>query len=90
MDYCELELLKNKIKFLEDENILLKEHLKKYTAPSRSKSYYENHKEEIKQKVKDYKENTKYTPTQEQKREWAKRAYLKKKEKNKEEQNNNI
>lgn len=84
MDNCELELLKNKIKLLEEENNVLKEHLKKYTAPSRSKSYYENHKEEIKQKVKEYKENTKYKPTQEQKREWAKRAYLKKKEKNKE------
>ena len=90
MDNCELELLKNKIKLLEEENDVLKEHLKKYTAPARSKSYYENHKEEIKQKVKEYKENTKYTPTQEQKREWAKRAYLKKKEKNKETINNNI
>ena len=90
MDNCELELLKNKIKLLEEENDVLKEHLKKYTAPFRSKSYYENHKEEIKQKVKEYKENTKYTPTQEQKREWAKRAYLKKKEKNKETINNNI
>ena len=29
------------------ENALLKEKLKKYTAPARSKTYYENHKEEI-------------------------------------------
>ena len=28
-----------------------KEHLKKYTAPSRSKTYYENHKEEIIKRV---------------------------------------
>jgi 5-methylcytosine-specific restriction endonuclease McrA len=93
MDCCHLELeqLINKIKNLEEENNTLKEHLKKYTAPSRSKSYYENHKEEIKQKVKNYKENTNYTPTQDQKREWAKRAYQKKKEKLKEALlNNNI
>jgi hypothetical protein len=68
MENCEIELLKNKVKLLEEENFVLKEHLKKYTAPSSSKTYYENHKEEIKEKVKIYKENTKYTPTQEQKR----------------------
>ena len=38
-------LIKNKQ--LEDEITALKEKLKKYTAPSRSKTYYENHKEEI-------------------------------------------
>lgn len=32
----------------------LREHLKKYTAPTRSKKYYENHKEEIKEKQKEY------------------------------------
>ena len=34
----------------------LKEHLKKYTAPSRNKKYYENHRDEIIQKSKEYKE----------------------------------
>ena len=37
-----------------------KEHLKKYTSPIRSKKFYENHKEEIKVKVKEYKEKTNY------------------------------
>jgi len=79
----ENELLKQKIHTLEQEIEQLKEHLKKYTAPSRSKTYYENHKEEVIQKVKNYKETTqyKYTPTQEQKKKWARTAYLKKKEK---------
>ena len=36
----------------------LKEHLKKYTAPSRNKKYYENHRDEIIQKSKEYKEKT--------------------------------
>jgi len=34
MENCEIELLKNKVKLLEEENFVLKEHLKKYTAPS--------------------------------------------------------
>ena len=37
---------------LKQENTILKEHLKKYTAPSRSKTYYENHKEELLNKMK--------------------------------------
>ena len=58
----ENNLLKNEI-----EN--LKQHLKKYTSPSRNKTYY--------------KETTqyKYTPSTEQKKKWARTAYLKKKEK---------
>jgi hypothetical protein len=65
----------NKIKELEIENNELKEKLKKYTAPSRSKSYYENHKEEIKNKSKqdpNYKEKRK---------EYNKISYLRRKEK---------
>jgi len=79
----ENEILKHKILTLEQEIEQLKEHLKRYTAPSRSKTYYENHKEEVIQKVKNYKESTKYkyTPTPEQKKKWARTAYLKKKEK---------
>ena len=34
---------------------------KSYTAPPRSKTYYENHKEEIIKRVKEYKQNTNYT-----------------------------
>ena len=83
----EIETLLNKIKFLESENTELKEKLKKYTAPSRSKNYYENHKDEIKEKVKEYKERTNYTyiVSPEKKKEYAKTAYLKKKEKMKQE-----
>ena len=80
-----------KIKELTDENFKLKEelqttkeHLKKYTAPSNMKKYYESHKEEINKKVKDYKEKTNYVynPSQEQKKKWARTAYLNKKAKN--------
>ena len=49
-----------RILYLENELNQTKEHLKKYTAPSNMKKYYENHKEEIKQKVKEYKINTNY------------------------------
>ena len=50
----------DKIKELENEVNILKEKLKNYTAPKRSKKFYENHKEEIKQKNREYKEKTNY------------------------------
>jgi uncharacterized protein YcaQ len=83
----DIEHLLNRIQLLEIENSELKEKLKKYTAPSRSKSYYENHKDEIKEKVRDYKERTNYTyiVSPEKKKEYARTAYLKKKEKMKQE-----
>ena len=62
---------------LKQEINLLKEHLKKYTAPSRSKTYYENHKEELLDKMK------KYLPTPEKIKETNRKAYLKRKEKEK-------
>ena len=85
------ELL-NKLKKLEEENEALKNKLKSYTAPSRSKTYYENHKEDIKQKVKEYKEKTNYVyeVTPEKKKEYARRAYLNKKEKLKKEKEKSI
>ena len=56
------EELLNKLKITEEENkklqdelIKTKEHLKKYTAPSSRKIYYENNKETIKERVKKYK-----------------------------------
>ena len=82
------ELIK-KIENLKKENENLKnvlnetqEHLKKYTAPNK-KVYYENHKEEIKAKVKKYKEKTNYYAnlSLDKKKEYAKRAYLNKKSK---------
>ena len=80
----ENEMLKNKIKILETELIEVKEHLKKYTAPSCKKKYYENNKEIIKQKHKEYK------PTEDQKKQWARTAYMKKKEKLEKEKSQNI
>jgi hypothetical protein len=71
------------IKQLENENKELKEKLKNYTAPKRSKTFYENHKEDVLQKNKEYKEKTNYyiNLSPEKKKEYAKRAYLNKKEK---------
>ena len=84
----EMEELINQIKKLQEENNQLKlelqetkEHLKKYTTPSRNKKYYETHKEEILNKQKQY-----VVPS-EKKKEYARKAYLKKKEKVKNELN---
>ena len=64
MDYEELlnkyKLLEEENKQLKDEVVKTKEHLKKYTAPSNMKKYYESHKEEIKQRVREYKQKTNY------------------------------
>jgi hypothetical protein len=70
---CELERIKQDL-------VETKAHLKKYTAPVAKKLYYELNKESIKLKVKEYKETTNYTPTVEQKKTWARTAYLKRKE----------
>jgi hypothetical protein len=84
-----------KIKELEDELektkkelIETKEHLKKYTAPERSKTFYENHKVDILQKNKEYKEKTNYYAnlSSEKKKEYARKAYLNKKEKTKDDE----
>ena len=64
---------------LKNELNLTKEHLKKYTAPSCKKLYYEKNKEEIKQKTKEYRQI--HQPTEEQKKKWARTAYLNKKTK---------
>jgi hypothetical protein len=81
-----------RIKELEETNTKLevelqstKEHLKHYTSRVNSKEYYEKNKEVIKERVKKYQEKTNYKanykPTTEQKKKWARTAYLKKKEK---------
>ncbi|QKF94704.1 hypothetical protein QKU48_gp1246 [Fadolivirus algeromassiliense] len=75
----ENQKLKNENDELRKEIEELKEHLKKYTAPSRSKRFYENHKEEIIQKTKNYSKTHK--PSKEKMQEYNKRAYLKRKEK---------
>jgi len=71
-----LEEENNKLK---EELLQTKEHLKKYTAPSRSKRFYENHKEELLNNMK------KYAPTPEKIKETNRKAYLKRKEKLKKE-----
>ena len=48
----------NRIKELENENAILKEQLNKYLM--KNKVYYENNKEEHKQRVKVYREKTNY------------------------------
>ena len=70
----ENRLLKEELERIKNELAETKEHLKKYTAPSRSKTFYENHKEEILEKKKDPK-------LKEQRKEINKRAYQKRKEK---------
>jgi hypothetical protein len=79
MDISELvkenETLKQQIielnKRIEELNI----HLKKYTAPSRHKVYYTTHKNEILER------NKAYEVPPEKKKEYARTAYLNKKEK---------
>ena len=67
---------------LKEELQSIKEYLKNYTASSYSKEYYEKNKDTIKERNAIYKKNTnyKYDPTPEKKKEYARRAYLKKKE----------
>ncbi|QKF94183.1 hypothetical protein QKU48_gp0725 [Fadolivirus algeromassiliense] len=85
--YNELLEMYNKLK--KDYDNLLKEkedlelQLKKYTSPERKKKYYENHKEEIKQKVKEYNIKTGYKSqvSEEKRKEYNRRAYLKRKNK---------
>ena len=70
-----------RIKELEEENEKLKEHLKRYTAPSCKKAYYEKNKTQLLEKMKS-------NPAPPEKRkEYNKKSYLKRKEKIKENQN---
>jgi hypothetical protein len=71
--------LKEKLELVEKELGYVKQKFNTYQ--SNSKKYYENNKEKIIEKVKEYKQNYKYTPTEEQKKKWARTAYLNKKEK---------
>jgi hypothetical protein len=79
----ELQKTREELQKTRDELIQTKEHLKKYTAPIKNKIYYENNKDAHIQRVKEYKEKTNYVyvPSSEQKKEWARTAYLNKKEK---------
>lgn len=83
----EIENLKKENKTLKNSLIKTQEHLKKYTSPSNMKKYYDNHKEEIKEKVKKYREKTNYYTnlSSDKKKEYARKAYLNKKLKNEKE-----
>ena len=69
--------LLNKIKQLETELNETKQHLKKYTAPDRSKTYYENHKDEILVKIKNKQQQPDY---KEKRKEYNRISYLRKKQ----------
>ena len=71
-----IQILTQENEELKNTIIELNEKLKKYTAPARSKAYYEENKEEILKKQKEY------IVSSEKKKEYSRRAYLKKKEKN--------
>lgn len=70
----------------------LKLHLKKYTAPKRCATFYENHKDELKEKVKEYRNKTNYYKniSPEKLKEYRKRAYEKQKIKKNNLENNNL
>lgn len=76
-----IQLLQEENEKLKNDLYETKEHLKKYTAPAYKKIYYENNKEEIKQKVKEYKEKNNHIVSKDVISERNKKAYQKKKEK---------
>ena len=79
------ELLKEMIAknaILEQELQDMKDHLKKYTAPERSKIYYQTHKEEILLKKKEASIKHDHVISKERRKEINKRAYQKRKDKN--------
>ena len=83
MENISIEKLIEENKILKEKINELTEHLKKYTAPKRNKKFYENHKEEIIKKVMEYKEKNKDKKSDPEKiKEYNRRAYLKRKEKN--------
>lgn len=86
----ENQLLKEELEKIKHELVNTKEHLKKYTAPSNMKKYYQNHKEEIIKKVKEYKKKNNYNPVidSEKRKEYNKIAYQKRKEKKEKEMKN--
>lgn len=69
---------------LEEELQATKDHLKKYTAPARNKKHYEANKEVIKSRG--YKKSV---VSPEKRKEYARQAYLNKKEKMKKLKENN-
>ena len=79
------KLLEEELQKTKDELINTKAHLKKYTAPTSSKIYYEKHKELVKERVKKCREKTIYKSTPEQRKEYNKLSYLRRKKKHQKE-----
>lgn len=75
-----IQQLSEKNVSLELELQEIKEKLKKYTAPERNRNFYQNHKEEVLNKNKEY---YKEKVTSEKRKEYARTAYLNKKGKEK-------
>ena len=74
-----------------DEIKELKERLKKYTAPKRYKKFYENHKEDLLMKSKEYRKTHEIKkPDPEKIKEYNKKAYEKRKQKMLKKVDNNI
>ena len=86
--FKENQILKEEIEKLNKELTETREHLKKYTSPFDKKIYYENNKEQIKEKVKEYKEKNKVS--KDVIKERNKKAYQKRKEKLEKEKLENI
>ena len=84
----ELNQLKIEIENLKLKNKELEDKLKSYTNPTRNKKYYEKNSNIVKEKAKNYMEKIKET-NPEKLKIWRHNAYLKRKEKFKE-QNNEI
>jgi len=80
----ENSLLREEVKKLQAELEDTKQHLKRYTAPPSSRVYYQRHKEEVKERVKECRKKNGYKSTPEQRQEYNKRSYLKRKEKQQE------
>ena len=83
----EIDKLKLVIEELKNKNNELEEKLKSYTNPIRNKKYYEKNSEIVKEKAKNYMKKIKET-NPEKLKEWRHQAYLNRKAKLKEKENN--
>jgi hypothetical protein len=81
----EVSELKLKLEKMEKYVKELEDNLKKYTNNNRHLKYYENNKDVVKERTKNYVEKLK-NENPDKLKEWRRNYYLKKKEKKKEEQ----
>jgi hypothetical protein len=84
---AEINELKQKIEKMEKYITELEDHLKKYTNSTRHLKYYENNKDVVKERTKNYVDKLK-TENPEKLKEWRHNAYLKRKEKLKQKKEN--